>query len=236
MAVMSLSSIQKKEKVTDQILAQIKDALIRGELKPGDRIPGVIELAEKMGVGISSVREAIKMLESLGAVESRQGEGTFVCNSIREGAANAFEIQLALLPQTAEYLVEFREIYETVYTRLAMEHATPQDLADVEAAVITLEEKVKQNSPEALVEAQDELNFHRTVLYCSHNPYIIKIGEVALDLFFDILQERLEPLKVIEAAKDHRDIYEAIRHKDNASLEKVFKKSFTWWSTRFKHD
>ena len=236
MSKMILSSIQKKEKVTDQVLAQIKDSLLRGELRPGDRIPGVIELAEKMGVGISSVREAIKMLESLGAVESRQGEGTFVCNTLREGAANAFEIQLALLPQTAEYLVEFREIYETAYTRLAMEHATPEDLANVEAAVITLEEKVKQNSPDALVEAQDELNFHRTVLYCTHNPYIIKIGEVALDLFFDILHERMEPLKVIEAAKDHRDIYEAVRNKDNALLERVFKKSFSWWSQRFKHD
>ena len=236
MSKMILSSIQKKEKVTDQVLAQIKDSLLRGELRPGDRIPGVIELAEKMGVGISSVREAIKMLESLGAVESRQGEGTFVCNTLREGAANAFEIQLALLPQTAEYLVEFREIYESAYTCLAMEHATPQDLAKVEAIVTALEDKIKQNSPDALVESKDELDFHRSVLYCTHNPYIIKIGEAALDLFFDILQERLEPLKVVEAAKDHRDIYEAICHKDNLLLEKVFKKSFTWWSARFKHN
>ena len=233
---MSFSSIQKKEKVTDQVLSQIKGSLFRGELKPGDRIPGVIELAEKLGVGISSVREAIKMLESLGAVESRQGEGTFVCNTLREGAANAFEIQLALLPQTADYLVEFREIYETAYTRLAIEHATSQDLARVETAVIELEEKIKHSSLEALVEALDELNFHRAVLLCTHNPYIIKIGEVALDLFFDILQERLEPLRIIEAAKDHRDIYEAICHKDNALLEKVFRKSFTWWSARFKRD
>ena len=145
MALMSFSSIRKKEKVTDQILAQIKYALFKGELKPGDRIPGVNEMAEKMGGGISSIREAIKMLESIGAVESRQGEGTFVCSTLREGAANAFEIQLALLPQTAEYLVEFRKIYETVYTRLAMDHATSEDLALVEATVITLEEKVKTN-------------------------------------------------------------------------------------------
>jgi GntR family transcriptional repressor for pyruvate dehydrogenase complex len=234
MAQINLASIQKKEKVTDQVLSQIKNALMRGVLKPGDRLPGARELADKMEVGISSVREALKMLESLGAVESRQGEGTFVCNTLREGAANAFEIQLALLPQTAEYLVEFRKIYETAYTRLAMEHATPGDLTKIEAQVIALEEKVKKVSPEALVEAQDELKFHRAVLYSTHNPYIIKIGEVALDLFFDILQERLEPLKIIEAARDHRDIYKAICDKDNELLEKVFKKSFTWWGTRFK--
>ena len=231
---MNLSSIRKKEKVTDQVLNQIRQALMRGELRPGDRLPGAHELAEKMGVGISSVREAIKMLESLGAVEARQGEGTYVCNTLREGAANAFEIQLALLPQTAEYLMEFRKIYETAYTSLAMEHATAQDLAKVEAEVIALEEKLKIRTQEAFVEPQDELNFHRAVLYCTHNPYIIKIGEAALDLFFDILQEKLEPLRIIEAATDHRNIFEAIRRKDNTLLEKVFRKSFTWWRDRFK--
>ena len=236
MAEMNLASIQKKEKVTDLVLSQIKESLMRGELKPGDRLPGARELADKMEVGISSVREALKKLESLGAVESRQGEGTFVCNTLREGVANALEIQLALLPQTAEYLVEFREVYETAYTRLAIKHANFQDLTKIEAAVISLEEKVNRETPETLVEAQDEITFHRTVLYCTHNPYIIKIGEVALDLFFNILNERLEPLKIIEAATDHRIIYEAIRNKDNEVLEKVFRKSFTWWGSRFKRD
>ena len=230
---MQLSSIQKKEKVTDQVLNQIRKALLRGELKPGDRLPGAHELAGTMGVGISSVREAIKMLESLGAVESRQGEGTYVCNTLREGAANAFEIQLALLPQTADYLVEFREYYETAYTRLAIKNATPQDLARIENVVIELEEKISGDSPDALVDAQEELRFHSAVLHSTHNPYIIKIGEVALDLFFNILNERLKPLKNIEAAKDHRDIFEAIRNKDMYGLEKVFNKSFTWWRSRF---
>ena len=234
MPEMILSSIQKKEKVTDQILAQIRNALMQGELKPGDRLPGARELADRMEVGISSVREALKMLESLGAVESRQGEGTFVCDTLREGAANAFAIQMALLPQTAEYLVEFREIFETAYTHLAMKNASPQDLAEIEKEVIILEEKIEHQSPDILVEAEDELNFHRSILYCTHNPYIIKIGEVALELFFDILNDRLEPLKIIEAAKDHRNIFEALRNKNNKLLGEVFKKSFNWWSTRFK--
>ena len=236
MSEMILSCIQKKEKVTDQVLGQIREALMRGELKPGDRLPGARELADRMEVGISSVREALKMLEGLGAVESRQGEGTFICDTLREGAANAFAIQMALLPQTADYLVEFREIYETAYTRLAMKNASPQDLLEIEKEVIALEEKIEHQSPDTLVAVQDELNFHRSILHCTHNPYIIKIGEVALELFFDILYDKLEPLKIIEAAKDHRDIYEAIRNKDVELLEKVFRKCFPWWSARFKRD
>jgi GntR family transcriptional repressor for pyruvate dehydrogenase complex len=232
---MSLLSIRKKEKVTDLVLTQIKDSLKRGELKPGDKLPGTGELAAKMGVGISSVREAIKMLESLGAVESRQGEGTFVSTTCRDSAANAFEIQFMLLPRTAEYLVQFRELYETAYTHLAMEQAKAADLERVEAVVAALEEKVKRLPPDALTEAQDELDFHRSVLYCTHNPYVIKIGEVSLELFFDALQDRLAPLKITDAAEDHRNIFEALRNKDAVLLQKVFNKNLPAWYARFKN-
>jgi GntR family transcriptional repressor for pyruvate dehydrogenase complex len=231
---MTLSSIQKKEKITDQVLSQIKESLKKGELKSGDRLPGASELAAKMGVGISSVREAIKMLESLGAVEARQGEGTFVCDTLREGAATAFEIQLLLLPQTAEHLTQFRELYETAYSHLAMEKATPEDLDRVEAVVLALEEKVRRQTPDALMEARDELDFHRSVLHCTHNPYVIKIGEVSLDLFFEALSDRLAPLKISEAAEDHRNILEALRNKDTDLLHRVFRKSFPAWYVRFK--
>ncbi|GHV61892.1 GntR family transcriptional regulator [Spirochaetia bacterium] len=235
MAEMSLSSIRKKEKVTDLVLIQIKDSLKRGELKPGDKLPGTSELAAKMGVGISSVREAIKMLESLGAVESRQGEGTFVSTTCRDGAANAFEIQFMLLPRTAEYLVQFRGLYETAYTQLAMEQASPADLDQVEAIVAALEEKVKRLPPDALVETRDELDFHRSVLYCTHNPYVIKIGEVALELFFDAVQNLLAPLKINDAAEDHRSILKALRSKDTALLQKVFHHNIPAWYARFQN-
>jgi GntR family transcriptional repressor for pyruvate dehydrogenase complex len=230
---MNLTSIRKKEKVTDLVLLQIKEAIMRGELTPGDRLPGASELAGKLGVGISSVREAIKMLESMGAVESRQGEGTFVCNASGTGAANAFEIQLMLLPRTAEHLVQFRELFETAYTQLAMGQATAEDLDKVEATVAALEQK-RDLSPDALTTAQDELAFHRSVLYCTHNPYVIKIGEVSLELFFDVLQDRLAPSSITEAVGDHRDILEALRRKDNELLQKVFRKCFPNWFARLQ--
>jgi GntR family transcriptional repressor for pyruvate dehydrogenase complex len=233
---MNLTSIRKKEKVTDLVLVQIKKSIMRGELTPGDRLPGASELASTLGVGISSVREAIKMLESMGAVESRQGEGTFVCDTCRDGAVNAFEIQLMLLPRTAEYLVQFREMFETAYTQLAMSQATAEDLERVEAAVVALEQKVQEQSPGSPAEAQDELNFHRSVLYCTHNPYVIKIGEVSLELFFQVVQNRMSPLPITSAAEDHRNIYESLKTKDQDRLRQVLQKIFPLWYGRFEHN
>jgi GntR family transcriptional repressor for pyruvate dehydrogenase complex len=231
---MNLTSIRKKEKVTDLVLIQIKESIMRGELTPGDRLPGAGELAGKLGVGISSVREAIKMLESMGAVESRQGEGTFICDACHDGAANAFEIQLMLLPRTAEHLVQFREMFETAYSRLAMREATPEDLERVEEVVRIQEAKVKEQSPDAPTLAQDELNFHRSVLYCTHNPYVIKIGEVSLRLLFTVPQDRLAPLSIANAARDHREILEALRLKDPGRLDTVFRRSFPNWFARLR--
>jgi len=232
MAEMSLISIGKKEKVADMVLAQIKDSLLRGEIRPGDKLPGVNELSAKLGVGISSVREAIKMLEILGAVECRQGEGTFVCSAVREGAANAFEIQFMLLPRTAEQLAQFREFYETAYTNMALDLASPEDLDKVRAAVEALEAKARDD-PDAPMDAKDELAFHRAILYCARNPYVIKIGEVSLELFFDALAGRIAPLRVEDALRDHRDIYAALRDKDREKLNAVLGKSFKAWLTRF---
>jgi GntR family transcriptional repressor for pyruvate dehydrogenase complex len=231
---MNLTSIRRKEKVTDLVLLQIKDSIMRGELVPGDRLPGASELAGKLGVGISSVREAIKMLESIGAVESRQGEGTFICGSGSEGAVKAFEIQLMLLPRTAEHLVQFREMFETAYTQMAMREAAEEDLEKVEAVVRIQESKAQETSPHTLTSAADELDFHLSVLYCTHNPYVIKIGEVSLELLFDVLQNRLAPLSIANAARDHREILEALRRKDVGLLNQVFMRSFPNWFSRLQ--
>jgi GntR family transcriptional repressor for pyruvate dehydrogenase complex len=233
---MTLATIQKNEKVIDLVLARIKNSLIRGDLKPGDKLPGVNELSSKLGVGISSVREALKMLEGWGAVESRHGTGTFVCDSFKESTANVLQIQLMLLPKTAEYIVQFWEMYERAYTYLAMENMNDDDLAAIEAAVIELEDKINRTSPNVPTSVQDEIDFHRRVLYGTHNPYVIKIGEVIQDLFFDILQDSFAPLPSIEAAKDHRKMLEALRNEDIDVLEQVFEKCFHGWRARFKSE
>ena len=74
----------RKESVLQSVINRITDAIKTGELKPGDRLPPEMELAESLGVARSSVREAIKILAHLGVLESLRAEGTFVCNGFKE--------------------------------------------------------------------------------------------------------------------------------------------------------
>ena len=75
---MALKTISKRN-ISDVVYEQLMENLIAGEWKPGDKIPSENELAAQLQVSRISVRSALQRLSSLGLVESRQGEGTFVC-------------------------------------------------------------------------------------------------------------------------------------------------------------
>ena len=70
----------RKESVVQSVINRLTDAIKSGELKPGDKVPPEIELAEALGVARSSLREAIKILSYLGVLESKRSEGTFICS------------------------------------------------------------------------------------------------------------------------------------------------------------
>ena len=68
-----------------QVINSLTDAMLNRRLRPGDKIPTETELAETLGVGRNSIREAIKILVYLGVLEIRRAEGTFVCEGFSEG-------------------------------------------------------------------------------------------------------------------------------------------------------
>jgi GntR family transcriptional repressor for pyruvate dehydrogenase complex len=228
---MEFQMVKVKTKVSQLVLENIKDAIMDGSLKPGDRLPAMPDLASQMGVGISSVREAIKMLEALDILKSIQGEGTYVNDEIVGGTFNALSLQLILVPQSQEKLVEFRRVYETAYTHLAMSNATQEDLDIVEKIVRAQEEKDEASG----ADSQDERDYHLAVLNCTHNIYIIRLGEIMLDIFQHTLPVSAEIAASFKAGNDHRHILESIKNKDIESLDRVLEKSFSGWEQQLRN-
>ena len=74
-----------KGSISEIIIQRITDALIRGELKPGDQIPIEVEFSEKLKVSRNAVREAVKGLVAFGVLEIKRLEGTFVTNKRLQG-------------------------------------------------------------------------------------------------------------------------------------------------------
>ena len=107
----------KTSRLFEQIVQQVEDSILKGQLKPGDQLPAERDLAQRFGVSRTAVREAVKTLREKGLVEAYSGRGTFVTNgtshSIRqsldlmirinqqEGLANLAELRLILEPEIA---------------------------------------------------------------------------------------------------------------------------------------
>ena len=112
----------KNPSVVQQVIDSLTDAMIRKELRPGDKIPTENELSESLGVARNSVREAIKILVFLGVLEIRRPEGTFVCDGFSESMINPMIYGIILNQGDSwDSLMELREMTEAGVIRLAIE-------------------------------------------------------------------------------------------------------------------
>ena len=89
----SLPNIGRRP-ISQMIMDLFTKYLLSRQLKPGDKLPTEFELAEKLGVGRHSVREAIKMLSSIGIIEIRKGAGTFIASTMKSSVLNPLILSL----------------------------------------------------------------------------------------------------------------------------------------------
>lgn len=212
----------KQTTLVKEILNRIKQMLLNKELNPGDRLPSEQTLADQFGVGKSSIREAIKMLDAVGVVESRQGSGTMICKYPKEDSLNPLIFQMILLQGSEKQLLEFRRMYETSYTFLAMEVMTAEDSNNIKS-------KLSSGSS-----AREDADFHRAVLAATHNPYIIRTGEVLIDLCEITLTRKPEITgSGIGINPGHQKIYDALIQKDHNQLKIALDESFEFYEKHF---
>lgn len=215
----------KNKNLSRMVMERIKEALIQKELRPGDRLPTETELCESMGVGKSSVREAIKMLEALGVVETHQGEGTYIAMHISEQSVNPLVYQLLIDDGNASDILELRKLFEPSYTLLALEKAEPEDLERLCAAQRRFSDAVETGTQTA----EDDMAFHYAILDATHNPFIIRIGHTIMQLFQISIGESMRKIPH-RAVSDHQKILDAFLAQDREALRKAVWESFEGWS------
>ncbi|MCK8676368.1 FadR/GntR family transcriptional regulator [Streptomyces lichenis] len=143
--------------LVDTVVEQLRAQLADGAWAVGDRIPTEHDLAEQLGVGRNTVREAVRVLVHAGLLESRQGNGTFV-RSTADPAAVLRTVRAA----GALDVLELRMALETEAARLAAERRDTHDLLRLRAALSTLHEQ-----GDRAADADDA--FHRAVVEATHN-------------------------------------------------------------------
>lgn len=193
----------------EQIVKQIQQAIRNGQLPRGTRLPTERELAEQFGVSRSVVREAIKVLDTMGLVESRQGSGSFVRNSTIESISRAFVFSVSPDAESVEKLFEFRQLLEVQAVRLAAIRRTDEQAARIREAALMIPTPIETENWEAFG-VSDGL-IHEAIAEASGNPYLQIAVATAREMLQDLVSLFVEEKGSIDVAIDHHHrISEAI--------------------------
>ncbi|GII84820.1 GntR family transcriptional regulator [Sphaerisporangium siamense] len=165
---MSLRTAQRASLV-DQVIEQLKDQITSGSWHLHAKIPTETVLAEQLGVGRNTVREAVRALTHAGLLECRQGDGTYVRATSELSGAMARRLR------AAEHLeiLEVRRALEVEAAKLAAVRRTKGDIELIEAALLRREQAWAEAEVNAFVEA--DLAFHVAVVEATHNRVLIEL-------------------------------------------------------------
>ncbi|MCI8853598.1 MAG: FadR family transcriptional regulator [Lachnospiraceae bacterium] len=196
--------------ISDQVCDQIKQLILSGTWKLGQKIPSETDLAESFGVSRVSIREAILKLTAIGLLESRFSGGTYV----REVGADIYLnmiVPVAYLgTNSIMEVLEFRQVVEAKQAGLAAKKATLEDVKRLEEMVEEMERQV--GNVEAFSKA--DLRFHMELSQITQNSLLV----ACMKLISDVLGENM--LKLVErrgfesGIRCHREIIEAVKEND----------------------
>ncbi len=202
---MALKNI-RKQNITDVVYEQFMNAIVSGEWQPGRKIPSENELTATLGVSRVSVRSALQKLQTLGLVESRQGEGTFVCRL--DGAQYVRQLLPVLLlgRPALRNLLELRAILDCEMAALAAERATP-DLITRLRDNLALHRSLSEDRRAA---AECDLEFHLLVARATGNPLLEQVYLILKEVFLSSLYDLVALMGPQHAYHYHQGVLNAI--------------------------
>jgi GntR family transcriptional regulator, transcriptional repressor for pyruvate dehydrogenase complex len=198
---------------TGLVVAYVRGLIDRGDLGPGDRLPGERDLAVQVGVSRPTVRAGLRALSAMGVVQSRHGSGTYIPEGPPHLGREALSFLAALHGLTREEMYEARRILEVGAAGLAAERATADQMATLAEEVASLFASL--DDPVRFLD--HDIAFHRAVAAASGNPIVATLVEMVAGLYYGrrrVTAVQASDRDLRDAADMHRRIYQAIRAHD----------------------
>lgn len=208
------------EKLAQSVSKQIELLILRGILRPGERLPAERDLAERMGVSRPSLREALEALEEKGLVVSRPGSGVFIAEVLGSAFSTAL-IELFASHDEAVYdYLDFRRDLEGLAAERAARRGSDTDLAVIATIFGKMEAAHQKRNPadEAALDAQ----FHMAIIEASHNVVMLHMMRSMFDLlrqgvFYNRMMMFKNRMTRDMLLDQHRAINTAIQARDAAA-------------------
>ncbi|HKG26498.1 MAG TPA: FadR/GntR family transcriptional regulator [Thermomicrobiales bacterium] len=190
----------------------IRDYVVRERLRPGDPLPSERQIQQQLGISRAPVREALRVLQSVGIIEARQGKGLFVKEMNLRPMVDAFVSHLELIDTDSfEHLLGLRQILELGAADLAAKQRTDDDLARMDAILAAMRQRIDRRE----LVLEEDLGFHELLVQATHNPLLEHLY-ACLTPFLVAVREggELTAQALDECLTDHTAIYEAVRDRE----------------------
>jgi GntR family transcriptional regulator, transcriptional repressor for pyruvate dehydrogenase complex len=208
----------KSVRIYEDIVRQVRALIADGQLKSGDRLPPERDLAQRFRVSRTSVREALRSLQSRGLIEIRAGEGAFVRDVSVEALIEPLALVILPYREAVGELFEARRLLEPAIAALAARRATRDELAEMERI---LADQAREVAHGRTGMAQDSA-LHAAIAAAAHNRAIVRIVNALVDLLAQSREESLHtPGRPRRSHQHHRRILGAIRRRDEAGARRA---------------
>lgn len=214
----------QSEKLSSAVVRQIEQLILRGVLRPSERLPSERELAERMGVSRPSLREAVAELQERGLLTTRAGAGIYVTDMLGQAFSETLAQLFSRHDEAVFDYLSFRRDMEGLAAERAAEHGTDSDLAVIDTLFRKMEAAHAKRSPDE--EAGLDADFHLAIIEASHNVIMLHLMRALYQLLregvFYNRQIMFRQRTTRQALLDqHRAINVALQARDAPAARKV---------------
>lgn len=205
----------RRSKVYEEVARQIQNHIFEN-LKAGDVLPPERELAQKLGVSRSSVRDAIRSLELIGLLEPQQGRGTVVCEPTANEVAGPLTAVITQKRKLVSELLDFRKIVEPPLAARAALNATPEQLAEMKQTLHQQRERIRRGE----LAIEEDNQFHYQIATAADNSIVFRILDVLMDMLRETRKRSLQTSgRPQKSLAGHRRILAALERRDTAASQ-----------------
>jgi GntR family transcriptional regulator, transcriptional repressor for pyruvate dehydrogenase complex len=214
----------KNTKVYEQVIDQIKDMIVNGTLKKGDKLPSERELVEHLQVSRTSIREALRALQIIGLIECKQGEGNYISENPENSLFEPLSIMFMLQEGNPEEIIEVRRIIEIETAAMAAQKITRDELENLDILIKALKSSIDEND-----NVKIDKKFHYEIARASKNFIIVNILNAISSLIDSFIEGARKKILITEQNKEllvkqHEDIYEALKSRNSKKAAEAMRK------------
>ena len=219
--------------VVQKIINRITMAIHDGRFRLGSKLPSEFELMEELHVSRNSLREAMKILSTMGIVEIKRGDGTYICDQVKPSLFDSVIYDLILVSSSNEEIIELRQTLDEAVLRLAMKKCTEDDIAQLEQFITKM--RYHFNNGEISKAAKLDYGFHLYLTDCCKNTFFSRIIKGVYALFENSIEKNIRTEELFAKADEHhQDIVDCLKNQAYDKIEATIAKSLSSWRQNVK--